>query len=219
MNDSSPSRSVLRRQYLVLAGVGTIIAGSAAIAVYLGSTGHGHTQPPSKPVTTSILAPGAQVDPRDAWRGQADAQLKALEDSSRETGRRSGEVEARSRDLQERLDGDPLVGREHADRFGHVEVAHDAPASCVDVSDSELAADAAGRLEDRPGVVGLAALAGTGLPGFGVGPQTNTVRARSIWSYARRCSVSAASSSRTTMPSASLATSVPWYRRAPSTGA
>ena len=45
MNDSSPSRSVLRRQYLVLAGVGTVIAGSAAIAVYLGSTGHGHGWP------------------------------------------------------------------------------------------------------------------------------------------------------------------------------
>jgi conjugal transfer pilus assembly protein TraB len=104
MNDTSPSRSVLRRQYLVLAGVGSVIAGSAAIAVYLGSTGHGDEQPPSKPVTTSILAPGAQVDPRDAWRGQADAQLKALEDSSRETGRRSGEVEARSKELQERLD-------------------------------------------------------------------------------------------------------------------
>jgi conjugal transfer pilus assembly protein TraB len=104
MNDISPSRSVLRRQYLVLAGVGSVIAGSAAIAVYLGSTGHGDRPPPSKPVTTSILAPGAQVDPRDAWRGQADAQLKALEDSSRETGRRSGEVEARSKELQERLD-------------------------------------------------------------------------------------------------------------------
>ncbi len=45
-----------------------------------------------------------QVDPRDAWRGHTDAQLKALEDSSRETGRRSGEVEVQSRELQERLD-------------------------------------------------------------------------------------------------------------------
>ena len=104
MNETSTSRSVLRRQYLVLAAVGTVIAGSAAIAVYLGSTGSSDTPKPSKPVTTSILAPGAQVDPRDAWRGQADAQLKALEDTSRETGRRSNEIEARNKALQDRLD-------------------------------------------------------------------------------------------------------------------
>lgn len=104
MNETSPSRSVLRRQYLVLAAVGTVIAGSAAIAVYLGSTGSSDAPKTSKPVTTSILAPGAQVDPRDAWRGQADAQLKALEDTSRETGRRSNEIEARNKELQDRLD-------------------------------------------------------------------------------------------------------------------
>jgi conjugal transfer pilus assembly protein TraB len=55
------------------------------------------------PKSTNILAPGAQVDPRDAWRGQADAQLRAIEQKSRELAQRGSEMEGQSREMVERL--------------------------------------------------------------------------------------------------------------------
>ena len=53
----------------------------------------GNDAQPAKPQSTNILAPGAQVDPRDAWRGQADAQLKAIEQRSRDLAQRNAELE------------------------------------------------------------------------------------------------------------------------------
>ncbi|MBN9463859.1 MAG: TraB/VirB10 family protein [Burkholderiales bacterium] len=63
----------------------------------------GNDAQPAKPQSTNILAPGAQVDPRDAWRGQADAQLKAIEQRSRDLAQRNAELEGQSKEMLERL--------------------------------------------------------------------------------------------------------------------
>jgi conjugal transfer pilus assembly protein TraB len=55
-----------------------------------------------KPKSTQILAPGGQVDPKDAWRGQADAQLKSIEQKSRELSQRNTELEGQNKQMLER---------------------------------------------------------------------------------------------------------------------
>ncbi|WKZ13692.1 MAG: TrbI/VirB10 family protein [Gammaproteobacteria bacterium] len=94
--------AVKRRQMLLLAGIaGTIVAGTL-LSVSLTGTRSNET-PSAKPQSTNILAPGAQVDPRDAWRGQADAQLKAMEQRSRDLAQRNAELEGQSKEMLERL--------------------------------------------------------------------------------------------------------------------
>jgi conjugal transfer pilus assembly protein TraB len=94
--------AVKRRQMLLLAGIaGTILAGTL-LSVSLTGT-KGNDAQPAKPQSTNILAPGAQVDPRDAWRGQADAQLKAIEQRSRDLAQRNAELEGQSKEMLERL--------------------------------------------------------------------------------------------------------------------
>jgi conjugal transfer pilus assembly protein TraB len=91
-----------RRQLLLLAGIaGTVVAGTL-VSVSLTGT-QGDDAPPAKPRSTNILAPGAQVDPRDAWRGQADAQLKAIEQRSRDLAQRNAELEGQGQEMLERL--------------------------------------------------------------------------------------------------------------------
>ena len=94
--------SIRRRQYLLLAGVGAVIVIGTVLSVSLTGSNPG-AQRQSKPRSTNILAPGAQVDPRDAWRGQADAQLHAIELKSRELSQRGSEMEGQSREMIERL--------------------------------------------------------------------------------------------------------------------
>ncbi len=104
MNSSStPSgASVKRRQYLLLGAVAAAIVVAALLSASL--TGPRDAKAPAtKPKTNSILAPGAQVDARDAWRGQADAQLKAIEQSSRELSQRSNDLETQNKAMVERL--------------------------------------------------------------------------------------------------------------------
>jgi len=43
------------------------------------------------------------VDPKDAWRGQADAHLKAIEQNTRELDQRHSQLDERSKDMMERL--------------------------------------------------------------------------------------------------------------------
>ena len=94
--------AIKRRQVLLLAGIaGTIVAGTL-LSVSLTGT-KGNDAPPAKPQSTNILAPGAQVDPRDAWRGQADAQLKAIEQRSRDLAQRNAELEGQGKEMLERL--------------------------------------------------------------------------------------------------------------------
>ena len=94
--------AIKRRQVLLLAGIaGTIVAGTL-LSVSLTGT-KGNDAQPAKPQSTNILAPGAQVDPRDAWRGQADAQLKAIEQRSRDLAQRNAELEGQSKEMLERL--------------------------------------------------------------------------------------------------------------------
>ncbi len=104
MTESSPvnASTVKRRQYLLLAGIAGLIAGAAFLSVSLtGSRDSGER--PARPKSTNILAPGGQVDPRDAWRGQADAQLKGIEQRSRELSQRNTELEGQSKQMMERL--------------------------------------------------------------------------------------------------------------------
>ena len=103
MTETVPSSTaVKRRQYLLLAGVGAVIVIGTALSVSLTDSKPATERQP-KPKSTNILAPGAQVDPRDAWRGQADAQLRAREQRSRELAQRDNEMESQSREMVERL--------------------------------------------------------------------------------------------------------------------
>ena len=94
--------TVKRRQYLLLAGIGAVIVAAALLSVSL--TGpRDLNERPARPKSINILAPGGQVDPKDAWRGQADAQLKVIEQKSRELSQRNTELEGQSKDMLERL--------------------------------------------------------------------------------------------------------------------
>ena len=104
MTDSSSVNpaAVKRRQYLLLAGIAAFIVGAALLSVSLtGSREPGERA--LKPKSTQILAPGGQVDPRDAWRGQADAQLKGIEQKSHELTQRNTELEGQNKQMLERL--------------------------------------------------------------------------------------------------------------------
>ncbi len=91
-----------RRQYLLLGGIACAIVVAALLSVAL--TGSRNSdQPAPKPKMTNILAPGTQVDSRDAWRGQADAQLKAIEQRSREVSQRNNELEGQNKSMLDRL--------------------------------------------------------------------------------------------------------------------
>jgi len=98
----SSSNTARRRQYLLLLALGALIAGTAILSVAL-TGGRSNTEPATRPQSTHILAPGAQVDPKDAWRGQADAQLRSIEQKSREVGQRNTELERQNKDMLERL--------------------------------------------------------------------------------------------------------------------
>jgi conjugal transfer pilus assembly protein TraB len=103
MTEVTPNSSVVkRRQYLLLAGIAAAIVAGTLFSVSLTAPKSG-ADAPSKPKSTNILAPGAQVDPRDAWRGQADAQLHAIEQKSRELAQRDREMDARGLEMIERL--------------------------------------------------------------------------------------------------------------------
>lgn len=91
-----------RRQYLLLGAVVCLVIVAALVSTALTGT-RGSAERIEKPKLTSILAPGAQVDPRDAWRGQADAQLKAIEQKSREMSQRNTELEGQNKVMLERL--------------------------------------------------------------------------------------------------------------------
>ena len=104
MTETAPqsASAVKRRQYLLLAGIAGLIAGAALLSVSL--TGpRDPNERPVKPRSTNILAPGGQVDPKDAWRGQADAQLKSIEQRSRELSQRNNELEGQNKEMLERL--------------------------------------------------------------------------------------------------------------------
>ena len=104
MTESSPisPAAVKRRQYLLLAGIAAFIVGATLLSVSLtGSREPGERT--VKPKSTQILAPGSQVDPRDAWRGQADAQLKGIEQKSHELSQRNTELEGQNKQMLERL--------------------------------------------------------------------------------------------------------------------
>ena len=104
MTDSSSVNpaAVKRRQYLLLAGIAAFIVGATVLSVSLtGSREPGERA--VKPKSTQILAPGGQVDPKDAWRGQADAQLKGIEQKSHELSQRNTELEGQNKQMLERL--------------------------------------------------------------------------------------------------------------------
>lgn len=99
---ASNTAAVRRRQYLLLAGIGFVIVIATVLSVSLTGS-QGTDERPIKPRSTNILSPGAQVDPRDAWRGQADAQLRSIEQKSRELSQRDSEMQSQSREMMARL--------------------------------------------------------------------------------------------------------------------
>lgn len=99
---AAPPSPIKQRQYLLLAGIAAIIIGAAFLGVAL-TTGKQDSARRAKPTTSSIVAPGAQVDPKDAWRGQADAQMKTIEQKSREIGQKNTELARQNKDMLERL--------------------------------------------------------------------------------------------------------------------
>ena len=99
---ATPASSVKRRQYLLLGGIAAIVLGATFIGVALTSSKQ-DTTPVEKPRTTNVLTPGAQVDPKDAWRGQADAQMKAIEQKSLEVAQKNSELARQNKEMLERL--------------------------------------------------------------------------------------------------------------------
>ena len=99
---ASNTAAVRRRQYLLLSGIGGVIVIATVLSVSL-TDSQSTDERPLKPRSTNILSPGAQVDPRDAWRGQADAQLKSIEQKSRELSQRDSEMQSQSREMMARL--------------------------------------------------------------------------------------------------------------------
>jgi conjugal transfer pilus assembly protein TraB len=95
-------RDVQRRQWLLLAGIVGAVLAVTALSVLL-TTPDGPRTSTAKPKPVPIMAPGAQVDPRDAWRGQADAQLKSIELQSKSLAQRNTELEAQSKAMLDRL--------------------------------------------------------------------------------------------------------------------
>jgi len=93
---------VRRRQILLLSLIAGAIVGGTLLTVSLTGTRSRDAQR-TRPQSTNILAPGAQVDPRDAWRGQADAQLKEIEQRSRALAQRNAELEGQGKEMLERL--------------------------------------------------------------------------------------------------------------------
>ena len=98
----SNTAAVKRRQYWLLAGIGGVILLATVLSVSL-TDSKSADERPLKPQSTQILSPGAQVDPRDAWRGQADAQLKSIEQKSRELSERDTQLQSQSREMMARL--------------------------------------------------------------------------------------------------------------------
>ena len=98
----SNAAAVKRRQYLLLAAIGTAIVAGTVLSVSLTDSAPDAEQQ-SRLRSTNIMAPGSQVDPRDAWRGQADAQLRAIEQRSRELAQRDAELQNQGREMIERL--------------------------------------------------------------------------------------------------------------------
>jgi conjugal transfer pilus assembly protein TraB len=94
--------SVRGRQYLLLAGIAASIIGTALFSVALTSPKQDSTRTQA-PKTTSIVAPGSQVDPKDAWRGQADAQIKTIEQRAQEINQKNTELAQQNKEMLERL--------------------------------------------------------------------------------------------------------------------
>ncbi len=94
MSDQPPisvQDSVKKRQRLLLWTLISLGGIVALAGVYF--VENGPTPPPAapKPVRTNIAAPGSQVKPADAWRTQADAQLKGIEDQVKHQNKDFGE--------------------------------------------------------------------------------------------------------------------------------
>src|SRR6478672_3163261 len=99
---ATSAASVKQRQYLLLAVVVAMIIGAAIIGVAV-TTPRQDNARPEKSKTTNLLAPGAQVDPKDAWRGQADAQMRSIEQKSLEMNQKNSELAQQNKDMLDRL--------------------------------------------------------------------------------------------------------------------
>lgn len=83
--------AVKKRQRLLLWSLVALGLVVALAGVYFAETGPTPPAAPPKPLLTNIAAPGSQVKPADAWRTQADAQLKGIEDQVKQQNKDFGD--------------------------------------------------------------------------------------------------------------------------------
>ncbi len=102
MTDQPLSVSTIKRRQVALLAAGVALLGiGTAVSVSL-TAPHPRTDRAVAP-TSTILAPGAQVDAHDAWRGQADAQLNAMAQTTHELDARAHALDVQGREMMARL--------------------------------------------------------------------------------------------------------------------
>jgi conjugal transfer pilus assembly protein TraB len=101
-NDSSSLTQKVRRNQrilLLILALGVI----AGATLFMSLNTQDKTTNKKAAVHSSILAPGGALDPRDAWRGQADAQLKSIETDARDSAQKNTVLEKQNQAMLSRL--------------------------------------------------------------------------------------------------------------------
>ena len=96
MTPSLQADAIKRRQYLLMGGVALLVVGAAAIGVAVTSGGKPVMGGPVKPRTVPIMAPGAQVEPKDTWIATAGAEIRGLTEKNKA-------LDNQNRDMLDRL--------------------------------------------------------------------------------------------------------------------
>ena len=101
-NDSSSLTQKVRRnqRFLLLILALGVIAGAT---LFMSLNTQDKTTNKKAAVRSGILAPGGALDPRDAWRGQADAQLKSIETDARDSAQKNTALEKQNQAMLSRL--------------------------------------------------------------------------------------------------------------------
>lgn len=97
MSDKSPAGAILdpaavkKKQYLILGVIGIGLLAATAIGVLF--TTPQEAPVVQKPVEKSIVTPGAQLDPKDAWLGTTGAQINKIETEKKQLEERIKKLE------------------------------------------------------------------------------------------------------------------------------
>lgn len=95
--------AVRKRQMILLAIIGGGMIGAIMFGMKMADQPSAQAPVAAKPAVT-ISTPGAQVEPKDAWMGQASAELNGLSKKSDELSRRGDELTKQSEELKHRMD-------------------------------------------------------------------------------------------------------------------